>query len=312
MIGRRDGIPALQVLLGAGSFGILSTLVKLAQKDGFSPYDLACVQFVLGACLGWMIVLARRTAGKQGAAGRTASLPQTVKLMATGTLTGLTGLLYYQALNELSVSMAVMLKFQFAWLGVLLHAAAARRRPGTNQWTAVLLIFAGTALSAGVMEQHAGPKWTLAGVLFGFASAVMFALFLFFGGRIATGVDPYRRSACMVTGAAVMLAVIRPPQVMVDVLGASGLWEWGLLLALFGGVAAPMLIAAGTPKLNSGLASILCAAELPVALIASGLVLGDALLAPQWAGVALILLGIAMSGLSGRRTGTRKRRETNG
>lgn len=177
---------------------------------------------------------------------------------------------------------------------------------------AVFLILAGTALSAGFMEQHAGPKWTLAGVLFGFASAVMFALFLFFNGRMATGVDPCQRSACMVTGAAVMLTVIHSPQVMVDAMMSSGLWEWGLLLALFGGVAAPLLIAAGTPKLNSGLASILCAAELPVALIASGLVLGDTLLAPQWAGVALILFGIAISGLSGRRTGTRKRRETNG
>ncbi|MED2646907.1 EamA family transporter, partial [Bacillus thuringiensis] len=48
------------------------------------------------------------------------------------------------------------------------------------------------------------------------------------------------------------------------------------------------------PKIGSGLATILGAAELPVTTIMSVFVLKEAVLSSQWFGVSLILIGIAI------------------
>lgn len=305
-------IPILQVLLGACSFGILSTLVKLAQHDGFFTYDLSGSQFMFGALFSWILVWCRRMLSNNRRRMQTASIKQAASLMAIGTLTGLTGLLYYRALEDLSVSMAVMLKFQFAWQGVLLYALVTRKLPGKKQMSAVVLLIIGTVLSTGMMDQHSWSTWTAAGILFGFGSALTFTLFLFFNHRTAAGVDPYLRSSYMVTGAAIILMFIHPPTFIVNGMMAAGLWKWGIMLAIFGGLLSPLLFAIGIPKLNSGLASILCAVELPFALIASGVILSESLCPLQWIGVAMILLGIAIPQMFDSSKNLKNRRWTNG
>lgn len=104
---------SLLVLAGGACYGLLSTFVKLGYRDGFSTAELTGSQVLFG-CLGlWLLSLARLSKIK------TASFKVVVKLMASGMFTGLTGIFYYLSLKTLSASFAVILLFQFTWMGML-------------------------------------------------------------------------------------------------------------------------------------------------------------------------------------------------
>lgn len=303
--------PAWLVLLGACSFGLLSTMVKLAQQDGFLTSDITSSQFIIGALISWVVAWGKREMDKKKGRMRlspSVSIPQAASLMAVGTFTGLTGLLVNYSLIYLNASLVVMLLFQFAWMGVALDAVIARKLPGKAQLAAVMLLFAGTALSTGVLESgRTAASWPFAGVVLGLAAAATFTLFLFGSGKAAAQTDPFIRSAYMMTGAAVVLAFIHPPIFVLNGSLAAGLWKWGLMLAVFGGALPTLLLAIGVPRLSAGLASILSAAQLPTVILVSSLVLKETFNLLQWLGVAIVLLGIAWPEIVGR-TGARKQR----
>ena len=75
---------------------------------------------------------------------------------------------------------------------------------------------------------------------------------------------------------------------------SEGLWKYGLGLGTFSIVIPSIAFTIGIPKIGSGLATILGAAELPVTTIMSVFVLKEAVLSSQWFGVSLILIGIAI------------------
>lgn len=57
----------------------------------------------------------------------------------------------------------------------------------------------------------------------------------------------------------------------------------------------PYVFAKGAPHLDTGMAAILGAVELPVVIIVSGLLLGERTGWVQWLGIGLILAGIILS-----------------
>ncbi len=287
--------PVWLVLLGACSFGLLSTMVKLAQQDGFLTSDITSSQFIIGALISWVVVWGKRTIDKKkGKLLPSVSLSQALSLMAVGTFTGLTGLLCNYSLTYLNASLAIMLLFQFTWIGVVLDAVITKKLPGKVQLVAVMLLFAGTALSTGVLQGgQTAASWPFIGVMLGLASAVTFTLFLFGSGRAAAQADPFVRSAYMMTGAAVVLAFIHPPVFVMNGSLEAGLWKWGLMLAVFGGALPTLLLAIGVPRLSAGFASILSAAQLPAVILVSSLVLKETFHLLQWLGVTIVLLGIA-------------------
>ncbi|ABO48914.1 membrane protein [Desulforamulus reducens MI-1] len=64
-------------------------------------------------------------------------------------------------------------------------------------------------------------------------------------------------------------------------------------LGLLGGVIPTFLLAKGVPQVGAGMSTILCSSELPVALLASALILAEKSTLLQWCGVVLIILGIS-------------------
>jgi len=118
---------------------------------------------------------------------------------------------------------------------------------------------------------------------------------------------PTTKSALLLTGASLMVLSIFPPAFLFNGVLFDGLLKWGLLLALFGTVIPPLFFAYGIPKTGLGLSAILSAAELPVAVLMSSIVLQEEVTAVQWLGVGLILLAIVLSNISSLRQKKRQR-----
>ncbi|MFG1731723.1 DMT family transporter [Paenibacillus sp. 843] len=283
------------VFLGACCFGILSTVVKLAYQEGFLFREVMISQFGTG----WLILFVLMLFfGRQKVTGK-----QFLKLAGVGLFTCLTGVTYYLALQSIPASIAVVLLFQFTWIGVMIEAIVKRQWPDKSTVISVIILFVGTIMAGGIMG--AGEiQLDLKGTLLGLTAALMMALFVFFSGRVETQMSPITRSFYTSTGGLILLTILFTPKVYTEIsLFDNGLWLFGLILGVFGVVLPVLLFALGAPKISTGLATILGAGELPVAVIASVLVLSEQVTALQWIGVIVILLGIAYPQMAAQKRG---------
>ncbi|HHY25507.1 MAG TPA: EamA/RhaT family transporter, partial [Desulfitobacterium dehalogenans] len=102
---------ALTVFLGGCCYGMLSTIVKLAYSAGFPSSVVTGAQYFFGTILIWSLVLVTKE--------KKLTLKQALKLLAAGIPFGLTGTFYYQSLQTLNASLAIIFLFQFVWIGTL-------------------------------------------------------------------------------------------------------------------------------------------------------------------------------------------------
>jgi drug/metabolite transporter (DMT)-like permease len=293
----------ISVFLGAVCYGILSTIVKTAYSKGYTLGELVGSQLLTGFVLVWALVLYLRWKEIRSGSKKpgTSVLADTkrftwkhyITLMLAGVPTALTGLLYYHSLRYIPNSLAILLLFQFTWMGVIIHAIGQKRKPESKMLVSLAVLMGGTLLAAGVLEQGFSVfHWI--GVLFGFLSAISYTLFIMLSGKAVPAMRPAYRSAWMITGGMIFVFLLFPPSFLVNGALLNGLLAFGFMLGLFGAFLPPVLYAFGVPHIGEGLTGILGAAELPVAVLLSSFVLHEHVSLLQWSGIILVLLGIAL------------------
>ncbi|MEJ8546118.1 EamA family transporter [Brevibacillus borstelensis] len=275
----------LLVFLGACSYGILSTIVKLAYGQGYSPAEVVGGQMFFGFLLTWIPALF--------ALRHKPPLRRILLLLAAGLPVGSTGLLYYNALQHIPASIAIVLLFQFTWMGVLLEAILTRKKPSATTLFSLVLLLAGTLLAGGVLDKGIG-GFSLVGVAFGLLAAVSYTLFIFFSGKAATDMNPWIRTSFMSTGSILLVFLIYPPSFLTSGVLWEGLFGYVFMLALFGVFVPTVCFTFGVPHIGPGMAGILGAAELPMAVFSSYIILQESVSLLQWLGVIIILLGMIL------------------
>lgn len=283
----------LLVFLGACSFGILSTFVKLAYKEGYTLGDVSGTQVFFGFVILWTIVLVRQLLGHRSVG---VSVKDKLKLVAMGTSTGLVSIFYYKCVQTVPASIAILLLMQFTWISLIFDALLRKKLPQFSQIIMVLLVLIGTAM-AGRLFSGSIPDFDLAGIGYGLLAAVCYSVFLMVNGAAGTNMHPATKSALILTGATILVLSIFPPVFLINGSLGEGLFKWGILLGVFGTVIPPLFFAYGIPRTGLGLSAILSAVELPVAVAMSYLVLQEEVWTVQWMGVALILVAVALSNL---------------
>lgn len=276
----------LFVFLGGCSYGILSTFVKLAYGAGLSVNEVTGGQYFIGTLIIWILVLFMK---KRGVSGN-----QAIKLILSGIPFGLTGIFYYQSLQTLHASLAIIFLFQYIWIGSLLEMVFLNNKPSKEKLIAIGILLAGSLLAAGITSET-GVHITWQGMMWGLLAAITFATFIFLSGTVGHNTEPLLKSALLSSGGLIVVFIIFPPVYFVDVSVLGGFIQYGLILGIFGAVLPPLLLSIGMPKVGPGLGTILTASELPVAVLMSALILREQVGVWQWFGVALILGGIMVS-----------------
>ncbi|WP_085522221.1 EamA family transporter [Tuberibacillus sp. Marseille-P3662] len=278
-------------MIGAGSFGMNPVFVKLGFAEGYTLGEVNAAQMILAVLFLWLIGI--RTA-KKTQTMKTINLSKTGYMMVAGTLTGLTGIFYYGAMQYLPASVAIVLLFQFVWVGVLFEWVFDRKRPTKETLLSVVVTLIGVAFAADVVS---GDLYNFApvGILLGFCSAFSYTGFVFVSGRVAIDVRPLVRTPIMMTGSLILILIIFPPGFLLGDTLTSSLWLYGAGLALCGGILPPLLFAISAPHIPGSLATILGSAELPVAVVASSIILSERVTLLQWFGVILIIISVVMN-----------------
>jgi len=281
--------------LGATSYGMLATFVKLAYSDigisgnSFTPAEVITSQFVLGITA-ILIINAFQKVKKRNAVFK-ASANNIKQLMLAGTSTGLTSIFYYLAVKYIPVSIGIVLLMQTVWMGVLLEMILEKKHPSTIKIIAVFIVLFGTALATNLIQTQTELDWR--GIVLGLLAAASFTATMFTANRVALGISSAQRSLYMLLGGAVIVAVFaiitQTTPFNFDIF-----YKWGILLALFGTVIPPMLMNAGFPLTGIGLGSIVSALELPVSVMMAFFILNEKVNAIQWFGIVLIVFAIVI------------------
>lgn len=274
---------SLVVLLGACSYGILSSILKVGFSNGYTFPELLGGQYVFG-WFGLLLLVLTFSRHK-------VSLKNIVSLLAVGTTMSLTSIFYGFSVKELPASIAIVLLFQFTWMGVLIEAIANKTFPSREKVLSIIILFIGTMFAGGVFE-GLGQQLSMKGILFGLLAAVTFSLYIFASGRVSTDVPIYSKSFFMTTSATLFVCIMFPPTYLMDGTLQAGLWKYALILGFFGVVIPVVCFSIGIPKVGTGLGTILGAVELPTAVIASITLVHEVVSPLQWLGIVCILLGI--------------------
>lgn len=282
---------ALWVFLGACSYGILTTFVKLAYKDGWNSAQVTGSQMLFGLLILWALYLPVMAIYKGGYVKLTKS--QIIRLMLLGSSTGLVGVFYYQSVQYLPASIAIIMLFQFTWMGVLWEAILERKWPSKAKLLMLFVVLAGTLLASGFVEQKA-MNYDWRGWVFGLMAAFCYTVFIYFNGTVAKKAHPWKKSSFMLVGASIVVLAIYPPVFVFDGSLTNGLFGYAMILSVFGTVLPPVLYATGMPKVGIGMGSLISSAELPVAVIVSAILLHEQVSWLRWMGIVIILLALTL------------------
>ncbi|MGH2623195.1 MAG: EamA family transporter [Sphingobacterium sp.] len=137
---------ALAVLIGAASFGILSTFVKKAYHAGFNLAVVTGIQALLGALLLWLlwwIFYPKNDYTKYP------SKSPKWKIIIAGISTGTVSILYYKSVSLVPASLAIVLLMQYIWIGQLIEMVFFKIKPSLSQLIVIISILAGTVIATG-------------------------------------------------------------------------------------------------------------------------------------------------------------------
>jgi drug/metabolite transporter (DMT)-like permease len=278
--------------LGATSYGMLATFVKLAYKENYTTAEVIISQFVYGI-LGILIINTFQKA-KSKVDTNKATPKNIMQLMIAGTSLGFTSIFYYLCVKYIDVSIAIVLLMQTVWMGVLLEWFLEKKLPSTQKIVAVIIVLIGTVLATNLINNTTKIDWH--GLFWGVLAAASFTTTMFTANKVAVGISSAQRSLYMLLGGVIIVFVFAL-FTQTTPFNFSIFLKWGLFLALFGTVIPPMLMNAGFPITGIGLGSIVSALELPVSVTMAYLILNEKVITIQWFGIVLIIIAIIIMNL---------------
>jgi drug/metabolite transporter (DMT)-like permease len=276
------------VFTGASFYGFTPIFVKLGFSNGYTLGQINIVQMSISFLLLWIFTLVKRSSLKG------LNKKNTLQIMMTGCFVGLTSIFYYGAMQYLPASIAIILMFQFVWIGIILEWIFQKVKPAPVTGLSIILILIGVFLASNMATGsiHSLP---FVGIIFGILSAFTYAGFIYFSGKVAVEVDPWIRSSLMVTGSAILVILLFIRDLPSVLPLSQNLLFTGFGVSLFGAILPPLFFAVGAPLISGGVANIITSIELPIALISARLILSEMVTPLQWLGVCIILLSIVLN-----------------
>ncbi len=299
----------LLIAVGASSFGMLASFVKLAYRADYTTAEVTFSQVLLGLIGMFFINLLRKKQKTES----NATAKDMRQLILAGTSMGFTSVLYYMAVSYIDASIAVVLLMQSVWIGVVIESIMTKTVPSKIKWVAVALILFGTLLATNLLADKIELDYR--GVLLGFLAACSFSMTMFTTNYVANHLPAPKRSFFMLIGACIIVSIftfitqVGPnnfefmhrflTSVTDNTTGVRDFnfdifINWGLLLALFGTIIPPIFLNMGFPHAGVGLGSIISSIELPVSVTVAYLLLNEPVIAIQWLGIILILSAIVL------------------
>lgn len=270
------------IFIAGSSYGFIVPVIKTANENGIFPSTVLPLQYLIALVASLAFVLIRRIEW---------SSPRKLCEMAVlGIFTGGTSICYYTAVTLLPSSAALTLLFQYVWISVLIECIHKRKLPTLSSVISIVVILVGTVFATGLLDGSVGSLDPI-GVAFGAASAIFYALFLYFSGIIGVG-QPTALRAVMLAAGGVIVTSIVSPSAYIAAVQTPEVWPYSLALSILGIIFPTTVINFASPKLSAGMVSIMASSELPVGILAAWVLVADVPSPLVIFGAILVLVGI--------------------
>lgn len=279
---KRTFLNSLLVFAAGSCYGFIVPAIKGSAEIGIFPNTFVPLQYLVAfiACLAIMLV--RRITWPH---------PKTLaKLALLGLFTGGTSICYYSAVALLPSSAALTLLFQYIWISVLIECLHKKTLPARSTLVAIGIVLVGTLFATGLLDGSVGALDPL-GVAFGLGSALFYALFLYYSGMLGAGQPIILRTTMLAAGGLVFTS-IACPTAYITAAPDPITWPFAISFAILGILLPTSLINFASPKLTTGMVSIMASSELPVGIFAAWAIVGDAPSPLVLTGAMLVLVGI--------------------
>ena len=286
---------AIYVAIGASSYGMLTTFVKMAYREGFSTAEVTISQYILGAfgLLLLNVFSKKKAEPKVKPATRTG-----IKLILAGSSLGLTSAFLYLAVQYVSVSVGIILLMQTVWMGVVVEMIIHKSIPERRKLFAVVIILGGTVLATALGQGTV--RVNLTGISWGLLAALSYTATMYSSNSIGLQYPPLKRSLLLISGGLLIILIIFHTHINRD-FSFRIFFRWGILLSLFGTILPPILLTRGMPLTGMGLGAIIASLEIPVSVLMAFVLINESVSALQWAGVILILLAVVLMNIKNRK-----------
>ncbi|MFF2889858.1 DMT family transporter [Paenibacillus sp. NPDC057967] len=276
------------VIIASVCYGLLATLTRTGLAGGMSVGQINGVQFIVGTILLWGTAIWKRRQWRKP------SSQAVLKLLAVGTFMGMTTAFFNAAIQLLPASIAIVLLFQFVWIGVLYEWIFRRVAPDGKMLVSIMISIIGALLAANVFHGQLLQIPPM-GILLGLGAAFSYAGTLYTSGRAAIEVSSWLRGPIMATGGLAIILLLYPPVDLLQEADWNGFWPLAALLGILGMLVPTLCLMFGTPPLSAGLTTVLGSSQLPVSVFMAATVLAEKVSGLQWIGVGLIIAGIVVA-----------------
>ncbi len=268
------------ILLASISYGSLGIVAKFAYEDGVSPSMLALSQMFFGL-LFFAMLKPKKLRSFFTISKKTAFL-----LSLGGAMSALCAYFYYSCLSILSASTAIIMLFQFVWIGLVLELWHKKRAPSLVEIFSVLLCYVGTYLSVGFGDGDSN----FYGLALGFLSGAAFAVYIFFSSSLCLEEESDTRAFWIILSA--FTTIFALSVFKFDFAHLSAVLKWGAICGILGVLIPFYIYAVFSPQIGAAATSLIGSAELPAALILSVLLLGEKLEGVQIVGSLLVIFAV--------------------
>lgn len=288
---------SILVLLASCSYAVLSTIVSLAVRAGYGIDVVLVGKFFYGWVI--LLIISAIVFAVRKRQKISWDRKRVMCLAGTGIVMALVTVCYFHSLSYLPISLAVVLLFQYSWMGVVIESAANKRLPSKSKTVSCLVILAGTILAGGIIGSTISlSEMNPIGILLGLSAAFCYALFVFLSGRVSTDMPPLSKSFSISTFGMLFVLLfvgtVYGGTAVLEGITNIGSLVYSIPLGIFG-IAVPIVfLAVGAPKISTGMATILNSAELPLEVLLAALIILEPVGPLRWIGVVIILLGIAL------------------
>ena len=280
------------VLLGAISYGLPASLVKIARTEGVPEGNILFFQFLLAfVFLGIVYVCLTRI-------GEIRTVPIRAndkrRLVFAGSALALTNSFYFASLASISVAIAAVMLMQSVWITTVLDFLFKKEIPTRNQILCIMVILVGTVLATNVIELV--DDISIVGLAYGFTAGFCYAITIMMTNSLAPNASSIGRAFYLSLGALIVISAIWGWRLNLAELYLS--LKWGSIIAIFSIVLPLWCFTQGMPKITASMGGVLSALELPSSIIFAIILLSENVSVLQVLGVLLILIAIASVNLN--------------
>jgi drug/metabolite transporter (DMT)-like permease len=275
---RVDRTGVALIALSAAFFGSLAVYGKFAERMGIPLTELLAVRFAAAAVILWGLALLRRERLWWGR--------RSVGFVVMGLLYVGQAAAYFTSLKTIPAAVTSILLYLYPAVVMLMAAAFLEERLTGVRVLALLIAVAGVFTV--VNPLGVGGSIDGVGLLFGLATAAIYATYILVGRALLRDVPAVVASAAIATTAGITLAIFGAAGGQLRPLDAGG-WALALSMAVVATAIPATMFLAGLARVGATRAAIISTLEPATTVVLAALLLGEDLGPVRLVGGAMIL-----------------------